>query len=49
MLSSIKVTGTEVGGRNLDRSAHLNMGGWDQNGSYGDWPGERRLDPVGSG
>jgi hypothetical protein len=22
---------------------------WDQNGSLGDWPGECRLDPVGSG
>jgi hypothetical protein len=49
MLSSTKVTGTEDGGRILGRSAHLKMGGWDRNGSYGDWLGERRLDPVGSG
>jgi hypothetical protein len=25
------------------------MGGWDQNGSYGDWLGECGVDPVGSG
>jgi hypothetical protein len=25
------------------------MGGWDQNGSWGDWLGECRLDPVGLG
>jgi hypothetical protein len=25
------------------------MGGWDQNGSYGDWLGDCREDPVGSG
>jgi hypothetical protein len=25
------------------------MGGWDQNGSHGDWLGECRVDPVGSG
>jgi hypothetical protein len=25
------------------------MGGWDQNGSWGEWLGECRLDPVGSG
>jgi hypothetical protein len=25
------------------------MGGWDQNGSYRDWPRECRFDPVGSG
>jgi hypothetical protein len=25
------------------------MGGWDQNGSYEDWLGECKVDPVGSG
>jgi hypothetical protein len=25
------------------------MGGWDQNGCYGYWPGEWRLEPAGSG
>jgi hypothetical protein len=25
------------------------MGGWDENGSYGDWIRECRLDAVGSG
>jgi hypothetical protein len=25
------------------------MGGWDLNGSWGDWLGECRVDPVGSG
>jgi hypothetical protein len=40
--------GNPEGNRPLGRS-RCRWGGWDQNGSYGDWRGVCRVDLVGSG